>query len=489
MNDVPPAPPPMPDRPQAWHQRLLEGPLFLWYVCRRYWHDHCFQSGAALGFNALFAVIPILAVGFAILAAFPVFDTIRAGFQDFIVQYLLPQAGEDFRKLLDEFLVNTRNLTAIGIVALAVTAILLLDTIETVFNRIWRQSQVRPLVARIITYWAILTLTPLLIGGSVALSTLLIDSGEVRRLGLSGLTAMLVRISPLFLVIVAFTIMYVIIPYRRVRIRHALIGATVTALLFQALRWGFTLYVTAFPSYKTLYGTLSVIPIFLLWIYLVWCVVLFGAELVAAFPEWRRRPGAGTAKGSQPSRRLVAALLMLEKLYIARETGKPVRTDTLADCAAEALADADRGAGQVIIDKLFQQKIVGRAEPGGWYLARDPATVKVSELLQSLDLGLDAGGNLGFMRTRWRRRAARLFAAAGEAERATLGVTLDALFAPEPVARPVVHAGTPADAAREIVGAVVPPPPEPEAPTEVPAGLTAPSVPDAPRPDTEKAAG
>src|SRR5262249_43471755 len=140
--------------------RLREAPLFAWYVLKRYWRDQCFQSAAAMSYNALFAAIPMIAVGFAILAAFPVFDQIRAGFQDFIIGYLLPHAGEDFRGALDDSLQNTKNLTAVGIFALAVTSIILLDTVETVFNRIWRQSQVRPLMARVTMYWAILTLAP-----------------------------------------------------------------------------------------------------------------------------------------------------------------------------------------------------------------------------------------------------------------------------------------------------------------------------------------
>ena len=409
-------------------RRLREIPLFFWYVAKRYWHDHCFQSAAAMSYNFLFAAIPMIAVGLAILAAFPVFDQIRVGFQDFIVQYLLPQAGEDFRFALDEFLKNTRNLTAFGIVALAITAIILLDTIETVFNRIWRQSQVRPLVARVTMYWAILTLAPLLVGGSAALSTIVFDQGGLARF--SGPLAGLVWLTPFGLMMVAFMISYIIIPYRRVQLRGALVGAAVAALLFQLLRWGFALYVAAFPSYKTLYGTLSIVPIFLLWVYLAWCIVLFGAEIVAAFPEWRRRPGAGTAKGSQPARRLIASLLMLERLFVARETGQPVRTDTLADVAAEALADSDRGAVQAILDRLADDKIIGRAEPSGWYLVRDAKAVKLSALLRDLDLGLDAGEDLAFIRTQWRARLAGVLAGAGAAERAALEIDLDALFAP-----------------------------------------------------------
>jgi membrane protein len=426
------APPQRPSRAAVFVQRVIrrlrEIPLFFWYVSKRYWHDHCFQSAAAMSYNFLFAAIPMIAVGLAILAAFPVFDQIRVGFQDFIVQYLLPQAGEDFRFALDEFLKNTRNLPAFGIVALAITAIILLDTIETVFNRIWRQSQVRPLVARVTMYWAILTLAPLLVGGSVALSTIVFHQGGLARY--SGLLAGLVWLLPFGLMMVAFMVSYTIIPYRRVQWRGAIVGAAIAALLFQLLRWGFALYVEAFPSYKTLYGTLSIIPIFLLWVYLAWCIVLFGAEIVAAFPEWRRRPGAGTAKGSQPARRLIATLLMLERLYVARNKGEPVRTDTLADVAAEALADSDRGAVQTILDRLVADKIIGRAEPSGWYLVRDPKSVKLSALLRDLDLGLDAGEDLAFIRTHWRARLAGVLAGAGAAERAALEIDLEALYAP-----------------------------------------------------------
>lgn len=426
------APPNRPSRAAVFVQRsirrLREIPLFMWYVSKRYWHDHCFQSAAAMSYNFLFAAIPMIAVGLAILAAFPVFDQIRLGFQDFILQYLLPQAGEEFRFALDEFLRNTRNLTAFGILALAITAIILLDTIETVFNRIWRQSQVRPLVARVTMYWAILTFAPLLVGGSVALSTIVFHQGGLSRF--SGLIAALVWLAPFGLIMVAFMISYMVIPYRRVHLRGALVGAAVAAMLFQLLRWGFALYIEAFPSYKTLYGTLSVIPIFLLWVYLGWCIVLFGAEMVAAFPEWRRRPGAGTAKGSQPARRLIATLLMLERLYLARNTGQPIRTDKLADVAAESLADSDRGAVQTILDRLTSDKIIGRAEPSGWYLVRDPKGVKLSALLRGLDLGLDAGEDLAFIRTAWRARLAGVLAGAGAAERQSLDIDLETLFAP-----------------------------------------------------------
>jgi membrane protein len=411
-------------------QGLREIPLFIWYVCRRYWNDHCFSAASSLSYNLLFAMIPVVAVGFAILTAFRQFDEIRAGLQDILVRYLLPQAGEDFGRTVDELLRNTQNLTGIGTVALALTAVILLDTVETKFNHIWRQSQVRPLVARVTMYWAILTMTPLLVGGSAALSSLLVARGGLAGLELFGIVAALVWAAPFALMMVAFWLSYIVIPYRRVRLGHAAIGAAAAALLYQGLRSGFTLYIQEVPTYKTLYGALSAIPIFLLWVYLVWCVVLFGAEIAAALPEWRRRPGAGTAKGSEPARRLIAALLMLERLCTARASGAATSTDTLADVAAEALADSDRGAVQSILDRLSLDRVIGRAEPGGWYMTRDPAQVRLADLLGGLDLGLGAAGDLDFVRAAWRGRVAAILAGAGRAEHAALAQTLEELFGP-----------------------------------------------------------
>ncbi len=410
---------------------LGEGALFFWYVCRRFWHDHCFTAAAALAFNLLFAIIPVIAVGFAILGAFPQFHTVRTGLQSFIVAYLLPQAGEDFGRTVDDLLRNTQSLTEIGAVALVVTSIILLDAVESTLNHIWRQSQVRPLVARITMYWAILTLVPLLVGASMALSSIVLAGRLGSELGMLGGLGPIVWVTPFLLMLVAFMLGYIVIPYRRVQFGHALLGAAVAAFLFQVLRWAFEVYIEAFPTYRTLYGALSAVPIFLLWVWLVWSVVLFGAEMAASLPEWRRRPGAGTSKGSLPTRRLVACLLMLDLLYRARRRGGTVSTDALANCAAESLADSDRGAVQAILDRLWADKYIGRAEGGGWYLARDPAEIRIADLLHGLDLGFEAAGQAEFLRAPWRERAVAVLARAAQSERGALATTLEALFEPE----------------------------------------------------------
>jgi membrane protein len=426
---------------------LAEPFRFVAYASVRFWNDHCFSKAASLSFSALFAIVPMLAVGLAILGAFPQLEPIRAQLLKFVVSYVLPPNVPDFEATLNSFLANTQGLTAVGTIALAVTAIILLDTIETYFNQIWRQTAVRPLLARVVMFWAIMTMTPLLVGGSMALSTLIVESGGIGVLGFDGIVAALVWLAPMVLLVAAFALSYLFIPYRRVRVLHAVVGALLAAALFQALRWAFTEYVKAVPTYKTVYGALAVIPIFLLYVYAVQCVVLYGAEIAASLPEWRRRPGAGRERGSALARRLLAALLMLDQLFRARASGDPIRGDVLADIAADALADADRGAAQHIIDRLLKARLVGRADSGGWYLSRDPATVRLGDLLDVLDLQLAHAGDLDFLRPAWGDAAAEALGRAGSVARDYLVVDLETLFSAGQTT--LVTAAPPAKAAAE----------------------------------------
>jgi membrane protein len=428
MDDSAAPPPIRPSRLARALRHVGEAPAFGWYVGERFWFDHCFSKAATLSYNALFAVVPLAAVGLAILKGLPPFEAIRERLITFILSNFLPANVDEFRLTFDRFMENTAGLTAIGAFALAVTAIILFETVEGIFNDIWRQTAIRPFVSRMVMFWAIITLGPLLVGVSFALSVLIVDSGGVAKLGLGGVTTVLVWLLPLLLLIAAFTLAYLVIPYRRVRLHHALAGATVAALLFQLFRWGFTEYITAFPTYRTLYGTLSIVPIFLLYVYLACSAALFGAEIVAALPEWRRRPGAGVVMPSWPLRRLTAALLMLERLFEARRPGVPVRTDALADLAADALAERDRGAAQELLDGLAKARLIGRAEEGGWYLARDPEGITVGQVVAALDLSFDSAGDVGHLAARWSDGLKGALAAYGDRVREALAIDLETLF-------------------------------------------------------------
>jgi membrane protein len=397
------------------------------YVGTRFWRDHGFTKSAALSYDLLFALVPIIALTFGILSAFPALDSMRVGLQNYLVSSFLPEQHQEISALFDRLVANTRALAAFSIVALVFTALLLFDTVDSVFNEIWRQTAVRPFIARLSMFWAIMTLLPLLIGGSIALSTAVARRGVAWGLDLPWLTAALVWIAPITLLTVAFAVGYYGLPYRRVRFAHAVAGGVVAALLVQALRWVFIWFIDAFPNYWIIYGVLAWIPIALLWVFLFWCIILFGAEITAAFPEWRKRPGVGAPTAPLPVRRLAAALLMIEQLLEGRRTGVAVSTERLTEAAVRGLSEIDLRAPQVIIDQLDRARVIAPVGKG-WQLARDPSEVTLAKLIEVLDLGYGASSTLDFLTTAWRSPLAAVLDQADVASRAALSVSIETLL-------------------------------------------------------------
>lgn len=406
-------------------------PALLWYAARRFWKDECLAQAAGLAFDFLFALIPTIAIGFAILSAFPILNEVRVGLQSYITQSFLPQHGQEITALFDLFIEKTRALTAFSVVVLALSALLLFNTVDSVFNRIWRQTAVRPLIARLFSFWATMTALPLLVAGSVALSTLVARRVDAWGLDIPWISAAIVWIAPFLLLTVAFALGYLWLPHRRVRFVHAVVGGIAAATLFEGMRWAFSLYVAAFPTFWILYGALASIPIALLWIYLLWCIILFGAELAAALPEWANRVGGAAGEASPSARQLVAALLVMERLLNARVRGTAVSTTRLAAAAARGLANADLGMTQSLLDRLAAARIIARADDG-WRLARDPAEVRLADIASALGAGYAAAGGLAFVGAAWADTLAASLAGADAAAQAVLTPSVeDILLAPK----------------------------------------------------------
>ncbi len=408
--------------PATW--RTVRGAgEFCVYLCLRFWKDRNFSAAASLSYTTLLAVVPLAAIGFSILAAFPVFDRIRTDLLSFILEIFLPQNVEAVRGQFDLFLRNTRELTAVGTVALAVTAVILLDTVDTWFNRIWRQPEVRPLVQRMTMYWAVLTVTPLLAGGSIAISTYLFAQANLGVVEGSWVQNTAVRWLPPLLLFVSFAVAYLVIPYRKVRLGYAALGAVVALLLYDGLKWGFTLYFRAFPSYETLYGALSYIPLLLVWMYLVWCAVLFGAQTAAALPEWLALQRHGPPGESRTTRRLGQAMVILHGLYRAGESGRPVDTETLL----EPLPDSAELL-EPLLERLEALHYISRSNEDAWLLSRDPAALSVYEIAR--DLGITIRPGLGGLQdeARWTARLDSLIGLSETAQKSVLDVSLRELF-------------------------------------------------------------
>lgn len=405
---------------------LLDGPSlrrFLLYAAERFKEDNCLRVASSLSYTSLLAIVPLTAIAFSMLAAFPVFEGAREQFQAAMFENLLPSTAEATQEYFNTFVRNSTTLSAVGIVGLALTAILLLGTIESAMNGIFRVARPRALGPRLLVFWALITLGPLMLGASFSLSGYLFAATNWLGVDDSGFDILdLASVLPTLMIIVAFFIFYLIVPNRPVNPRGALLGGVIAGVLFSALRKVFSLYIASFPTYQTVYGAVSAVPIFLVWMYASWTVVLFGASVTAAFGEWRSAGGHPGSKVNRPAERLRAALAILSMLYTASLNGAVVpRTKLLRET----------GFGEAAIDRLLTDlRTANMIENSrrGWVLCRDISTVTLYELYDALGLTVrdadettDADG--------WHGIVGERLAALGLAQKRELDITIRALFA------------------------------------------------------------
>jgi len=270
------------------------------HVARRYQRDRASSMAASLSYTSLLSLVPLLAVALAVLAIFPIFGDTRAMVETWVFANFVPAVGRTVREAVTTFIANAGQLSAAGLVGLAVSAVTLLFTIETEMGFVFRVTERRGLAARLLVYGTLLTLGPLLIGASLSLEGALL--ADITWQGANATLAVLAVPLPTLLSIGAFSLLFALAPNRRVAALDALAGGTVAGLLFALLRWGFAVYITHSDSYATLYGAVAVVPILLLWGFLSWAVVLVGAEFTASLPEWRAgrndgEDGGGSATG------------------------------------------------------------------------------------------------------------------------------------------------------------------------------------------------
>ena len=362
------------------HRLRLTGGFSL-YALRRFYRDQCLEAAGSLSYTSLLAIVPLFAVGLSALTAFPLYADARQAISAMILRNLVPEVGEVVDTYVSQFAGAAVQLTAVGVVGLAVTAVLLLATIEWRFNFIWRVPAERPWLGRILAYWAILTLGPLLLGASLSLSSRALALAEDAGLGV--VLSRIAWVFPFLLSVAAFSSLYLIIPNRTVRWADGFMGGLVAALLFQLIQLTFGYYVTRFVSYQAVYGTIAALPIFLLWMYLMWAVVMFGAVVAAALPEWRAERFGGKTSGTH-TLALGLSLAILDGLRVPG--GRRVRELARRLGIAATMVD-DR------LHALYEAGYVAPTGGGRWLLARDLNTTSVDRLAHAL--GMHRAGELG----------------------------------------------------------------------------------------------
>lgn len=262
---------------------------FLVMLWSRINHDRLTSSSAELAYTTILALVPLITVVFSLLSAFPMFSDVSQSLKQLIYSNLVPTASDTIQNYLEQFIANTKKMTFIGIIGLIVTSLLLINSINNALNRIWQTKRKRSFMYNLTMYWTILTLGPILVGSSVAVSSYIFS---LKWLSNAASGDLLLSTLPFIISVVGFWLLYSIIPTESIPFKEAAIGALVAAILFEIGKRAFALYVTSFPTYQLIYGVVSSIPIMLVWIYCSWCIVLFGAEFAATLADYNKQQKA-----------------------------------------------------------------------------------------------------------------------------------------------------------------------------------------------------
>lgn len=253
----------------------------------RFGEDRLNRVAQALSYTTVLSIVPLTTLVFGLFSVFPVFEKWMTAVQTFLYSHFVPASGDVVQKYLNEFASKSAQLTAVGLAFLILTALMLMATIEQTFNDIWRVPHKRRAVYRFLTYWAILTLGPLLLGLSLSLTSALVAPVSLHEAGVfAAVWAGLVRLLPLLAETAAFVLLYTVVPNVAIKWRHALIGSVFTVALFEIAKSGFASMVLKYSSYTFVYGAVAALPVFLIWVYLSWAIILLGAVIVALAPQW-----------------------------------------------------------------------------------------------------------------------------------------------------------------------------------------------------------
>jgi membrane protein len=363
-----------------WRQMLRT----LWH---RFREVRLGMTASSLTFTTVLALVPLFTLGLAIFTAFPIFAQVQEQLQRWLIESLVPESiSRQVLGSLTQFSRKASRLGLVGLIAVVATSLALLVTIDRTLGQIWRVSRQRPWAQRVLIYWAGITLGPLLLGGSLAISSYLF-TGYLSGLGdwLPVSVRNLLDLVEFCLLVACVTGLYYYLPNTRVDWRHALTGGVVVAVGLELAKKVLALYLAQMPTYSAIYGAFSAVPILLVWIYVAWVVVLLGAVVTASLPEIGRQ-SKRQADGPGWSFRL--SLEVLRSLSLARSSSpQGLRMPQLAD----ELHIEQRHA-QLVLETLQELKWVGRLEQSNtklesaWVLLVDMSNTNLEPLVQKLCL-------------------------------------------------------------------------------------------------------
>jgi membrane protein len=289
-----------------------------WTLRQRFREDHMGLTASSLTFTTTIALVPFFTVALAIFTAFPMFSKLQGVLQVWLVNSLIPDnISRQVLGYLTQFARQANKLGVAGLAVLLVTAIALILTIDRTLNGIWRVKKPRPLPQRVLIYWAAITLGPLVLGASLAVTSYVISGSRGVVGTMPGGLRVFLDILQFFLLAGGMAALYRYVPNTFVRWSHAWAGGLFVAAGIELAKKVLTLYLSSVPTYSLVYGAFATLPILLVWIYVAWVIVLLGAVIAAYLPSLL----AGVARrGNSHGWQFQLALELLQQLHQARST-------------------------------------------------------------------------------------------------------------------------------------------------------------------------
>lgn len=362
---------------------------FLRFLTRHFLEDNCQQKAASLTYTTMLSIVPILTVLLMILSSVPALATVRAQIYEVIYSNLLPQSSLQVSKYINSFAEKSTNLTAIGAMILFVTAIMTLTTIERAFNQIWRVEDRSGGMKTMLRYWAIVTMGPLVLGTAfIVSSTVQSLSFLNQQIGGYGIDwSFWVQVVSIAVTVAGFIAMYWFIPKARVPVKNAAIAGVFVAIMFELMKSLFGTVMTNFTSYEAIYGAFAAIPIFLLWIYLSWNLILLGVEISYTLTIFE-------TKEVYPRHPLLSLLDMLNLVHTNHLQGNDVSEQELRD----VLGRKELPKWYTYINYLQDSNLIAMTEKGDYVLKKDLSNMTLWDFYRTLPYPLPIKDELDEMK-------------------------------------------------------------------------------------------
>lgn len=391
--------------------------IFVKYLVQQFIRHQGILNAAALTYTTLFAVVPLMTVSYAMLATIPSFQGVGKKMQNLVFENFVPSTGTVIQDYLSNFSQQAQQLTGVGIALLAITSIMMMKNIEAAFNRVWQISEPRKGLSSFMLYWSVLSLGPVLIGLGMVLTSYVTSLSFITSATKVAGKAGLISLLPMLLSSAAFTLIYAAVPNCRVPFKSALIGGIVVAILFESAKRGFAAFVTHFPSYELVYGAFAVVPLFLLWIFISWVIILMGAELTRCITTYRADMTASENNG------LHSILAILYLLWKAQKKGTALTDKQIL----RKVSSLNHGNWDSCIKLLQKESIVKCTNQEEYLISRDPSNLSLAELQAILPSAIPI--NIASAeKYPWESALNKLLATINNQQRQTLDISINELF-------------------------------------------------------------